>query len=375
MMAAHSLIQPEEISMNSIDRIRSLGTIALLGSSLLAACGGGDSGPAAAAAAVPVSGIAATGAAIANGVVTLKCVAGGTASATTGADGSFSVDAAGATLPCVARVDYKDGAGAAQKLHTFVLAPGTANITPVTDLIVSRLYGGTAADAFDKFDPTANKAITAVSIKAAADTVKAYLKNTLGVDTANLPDDPIGTRFTAKAGSTDGDKADKVLDDLQAKLKASGKKLGDAENDVAKSGAGDSTSPSGSSTLTVAAASKTSRNGVYAVVGGLFTDGTDFGFNGNTSNGLFETEVSLTAGGSVKQAHVWYFDGNNVIKFFGCDNKAVTCSGISYSAALKQITLSNVAWPEVTTSFGKASDVIVGGGETLTVNGTLSVAK
>jgi hypothetical protein len=202
----------------------------------LVACSGGGSAalPTTAAPTSTLTGIAATGAAIASGSVTLKCVSGTSTAATTGTDGSFNIDASAVTLPCVGRVDYKDASGAAQKLHTFISATGTANITPVTELLVASLTGGTAVDAFDKFDATKAKAFTAAQLKAAADAVKTYLKNTLGVDTTNLPDDPVGTKFVATAGSTAGDKADKVLDDLAAKLKTGGKKLGDAVADVAK---------------------------------------------------------------------------------------------------------------------------------------------
>ena len=84
-----------------------------------------------------VSGTAATGAAIASGTVTLKCVAGTSGVVTTNTDGSFSIDVSNATLPCVGRVDYKDAGGTARKLHTFIKAPGTANITPLTELLVA----------------------------------------------------------------------------------------------------------------------------------------------------------------------------------------------------------------------------------------------
>jgi hypothetical protein len=197
----------------------------------LLACGGGDL---VVVAPSTVSGIAATGAAIASGVVTLKCAGGSTSSPITGTDGSFSLDVSGATLPCLVRVDYKDAAGAAQKLHSIITAAGTVNITPVTELVVANVVGGSAADAFDKFDATAAKTVTASRVKTAATAVKTYLKNTFGIDTTDLPDDPIGTKFVAKAGSTTGDKADAVLDAIAAKLKTGTKKLADLVADVGK---------------------------------------------------------------------------------------------------------------------------------------------
>ncbi len=216
-------------------RIPSL-AIVVATASLLSACGGGDGGSAATA---TVSGTAATGAAIAAGTVTLKCVAGTSAAVTTNSDGSFTIDVSNATLPCIGRVDYKDAAGIARKLHTFIKATGTANITPLTELLVASLTGGAANNAFDNFDGTAVKGFTAVQLKAAVDAVKAYLQTVLGVDTSNLGDDPIGTKFAAKTGTSDGDKFDKILDDLKAKLVTAGKQLADAETDV---GTGASTS-------------------------------------------------------------------------------------------------------------------------------------
>ena len=227
-------------------RIPSL-AIVITAASLLSACGGGDGS---AVASATVSGTAATGVAIASGTVTLKCVAGTSGVVTTNTDGSFSIDVSSATLPCVGRVDYKDAGGIARKLHTFIKATGIANITPVTELLVASLTGGAASNAFDNFDGTAVKGFTAAQIKAAADAVKAYLQTILGVDINNLGDDPIGTKFAAKTGNSDGDKFDKILDDLKAKLVTAGKQLADAETDV---GSGASTGSSVGCTGKVAA--------------------------------------------------------------------------------------------------------------------------
>jgi hypothetical protein len=193
-----------------------------LSASLLSACGGGyDTSSVAASTTANVTGTAATGTAIAGGAVTLNCVYGKTMIASSGADGSFTVDAAGVTFPCVARVEYKDSGGVAQQLHSFVTGAGYANINPVTDLLVANLTGSASLDAFDKFDATKASALTAAQVTAAAAKVKAYLK-TLGVDTTNLPDDPITAKLAAKNGTTPGDAFDKVLDDIKTRLAAAG---------------------------------------------------------------------------------------------------------------------------------------------------------
>ncbi|CAN5605271.1 hypothetical protein BH11PSE7_BH11PSE7_17770 [soil metagenome] len=216
----------------NLTRFFKAATSAVITAAVLTACGGGDSAPAANAGA-SVSGTAATGAAIASGTVTLKCVSGTTSAATTGTDGSFTVDVSSVTLPCVARVEYKNALGATVQLHSVVTAAGTANITPLTDLLVAKLASSSAASAFDTFTATTGRALTAAQIKTAADAVKAYLV-TLGVDVTNFPADPIGTKFVAKNASTDGDATDKLLDALKTKLGT--KSITDAETEINSAG-------------------------------------------------------------------------------------------------------------------------------------------
>jgi hypothetical protein len=347
--------------------------LAAFTAAILAACGGGDSAPAPTATST-VSGTAATGAAIASGTVTLKCVSGTTSAATTGTDGSFTVDVTSVTLPCVAKVEYKNGAGATAQLYSVITAAGTTNITPLTDLLVAKLSGGSAASAFEGFTATTGKSLTAAQIKTAADAVKAYLV-TLGVDVTNFPADPIGTKFVAKNGSTDGDAIDKLLDALKSKLGT--KSLADAETEINKSASTDTGSASTTNTLTVTAASNSARNGNFIVSGAQFAGtGTDFGFTGQTSDGKFEGEVLLSASGAVKQAHLWYYLDGGVIKFFGCDNADVKCLAISYNATTKIINFNAPTLQEVTTSFGRSGpDMLVPSGESIVVNGTLSLAK
>jgi hypothetical protein len=200
--------------VNPINRVWLLAAVAI---GLLSGCGGG--GSATSTPSATVSGTAASGAAIALGTVTLKCVSGTAPVVTTGTDGSFSIDISGVSLPCVGRVDYKDRTAAIQKLHTFISAAGTANITPVTELLLATLMGRTAADAFDTFDASKSAAVTAAQVTAAIATVKTYL-TALGVATANFPADPVGTKLKAAVGGAGGDDFDKVLDDLAAKLLA-----------------------------------------------------------------------------------------------------------------------------------------------------------
>jgi len=221
----------------------------------LTACGGGGGGSTGPDGTVSrVTGVAATGLAIDNGRVTLKCVTGTTSATATGTDGSFSIDVSSVTLPCVARVTYTDSANAQKKLHSLVSTTGNVNITPVTDLLVAKLSNGPAAAAFDSFDAVKVKSYTKDQVSAATATVKTYLHD-LGVDTSKLPDDVIGNTFKAATSSTKGDDFDKVLDDLKGKLESNQMNQEGAEHDVTFGPLAPASAPTTAASAPTAAAS------------------------------------------------------------------------------------------------------------------------
>lgn len=340
----------------------------------VSACGGGGSGGSGT---VKVSGVAATGAAIASGAVTLKCASGASYTTITGTDGKFSIDVSSQALPCLAQVSYVDGAGATQKLRSIVTTAGNANITPVTELVVANLTGGTAASAFDSFNANTVKGYTASNITAAVAAVKTYISG-LGVSVTNFPTDPIGVAFVPARTGVTGDAVDAILDSLKVQLGST--TLDQAVAAVAAT----STTPSGGGnttgstiaalgTLTVSNASLASRNGNYAPTGGLFTGTGETGFNGSTADNKFEMEVVWASNATIKRAHIWFSDGvGNNTKFFGCDGGAIPCTGVVYEPLMKQVWLTKVAWKEVNPSLnGAGADTLVSGGETLTVDATL----
>lgn len=123
-----------------------------------------------------------------------------------------------------------------------------------------------------------------------------------------------------------------------------------------------------SNVLTVSGATTASRNGAYTIKGGRYTNFppnlTDFGFNGNTADTKFETEVAVTSANAIRNAAIWYYDANNAISFFGCGgNRATACTAVTFDAATQTITITNANW------------VKDGGTETLTVNGTIVIPK
>jgi mono/diheme cytochrome c family protein len=205
--------------------------IGLLASTVavLTACGGGGTGNGTGS---TVSGVAATGMAIADGQVSLKCAVGSAGPTTTQADGSFSIDVSKVTLPCLARVDYVDSAGAKKKLHSVVPSAGNVNITPLTDMVVANLSAnGIAASAYDTLDASQAQGFTSERIKTATQVVKTKLSSIV-VDVTHLPDDVIGTKLIAATASRKGDSHDHVLDDLQSKLHEHGKTLEDIETEM-----------------------------------------------------------------------------------------------------------------------------------------------
>ena len=181
---------------------------ALCVATILAACGGGTSTP------IPtITGLAATGGALANATVTAKCTSGPSVSGTTGADGPFSLKLGGGqTVPCLLQVS-----SGTVILHGFAAEAGRINVTPLTDLVISKALGSDAASAFAGFDAGKGAAINAGLV-----TAKSYVKTEVTALTGGAPSgDPLTGVFKI------GDADDKVLDNLSAALVAAGKKLDD----------------------------------------------------------------------------------------------------------------------------------------------------
>lgn len=188
----------------------------LAAASLLVACGGGT--------APSISGVAATGAAVANATVTAKCANSVPVTGTTGADGSFSLSLTeGQQAPCLLQVK-KD----TLTLHGFAGETGRANVTPLTDLVVSAALGagGDAAAAFSAFDATKGNTIKS-GLAQAKLAVKALVKDATGSE-------PAGDILTGvfKVGDAD----DKVLDDFNAAKTLAGRSDDDLKKAVTYAG-------------------------------------------------------------------------------------------------------------------------------------------
>ena len=144
--------------------------LALVVTAALAACGGGGSD---APTSITIAGKAAgKGTAMARATIDVKCTAGsGTIPA--GDDGAYTITIAQASLPCVLRA-----AGTTDTLHSVVAGSGntgtyTANITPLTEMVVAKVAGASPASFYAGVSATT--AVPASAVSQAVDYVKTAL--------------------------------------------------------------------------------------------------------------------------------------------------------------------------------------------------------
>ncbi len=192
----------------------------------LTACGGGSSsGSAAAPGAASVTGVAASGAPIVDGLVTLTCGGAGEAAKTVAPNastGAFTFTLDNCSAPYVLSIAGTIGDSQGTLVSVLAAAPAagvttTANITPITNAIAATL-----ASTGDPLDLIANistekAGLTAVLISARRDALAAALADTLVA--AGLPAtfDLIGGTFSA-----DRTGMDKLLDNIKVQVTPAG---------------------------------------------------------------------------------------------------------------------------------------------------------
>lgn len=197
--------------------------IILSSSIVLAACGGGSAAPGATtpATSVPlsISGVAATGAAISGGAISVQC-ATGTGTATTNKDGSYTVTISNGVAPCLIKVSATDALGSTTNLFSAVESgQTTANITPLTQMIVAAALGGDPATAFAAgVSGTTTTNLSSTALSAAVTKIQQVATN-LGLDLAGA--DPLKATLQAATDNAAGDSQDKVIDGLMAALRSS----------------------------------------------------------------------------------------------------------------------------------------------------------
>ncbi len=210
--------------------------IALAAACALVACGGGASDPAGStgggsgggsASTLTLSGTAATGAAIAHAPIAAKC-GNGAGSATTAADGSYTIAIAGGALPCV--IEVRPASGAALRSVADGSGSGsgsvTVNVTPLTELVAARLAGGSPAELYASFDAAAQGKLSTPALNAAIAAIAAALQGV--VDLAGV--NPVTDTLVI------GNPLDRKLDALQLALASARISLADVVAAVAAAG-------------------------------------------------------------------------------------------------------------------------------------------
>lgn len=191
-------------------------TWALIGGAVavLTACGGGSTEPAAPVtpSSVTIGGTAAKGLALAGATVSVKC-ATGTGTATTAANGSYSLTITGAALPCALRVVGTEGS----TFHSLLSGGAstgsfTANLTPLTDLLVARAAGAVPATFYAGFVAASAPSASAVT-QALAD-LRTMVAGVVDLTAVN----PISDALVAANGSNAGNALDQKIDQLMAAL-------------------------------------------------------------------------------------------------------------------------------------------------------------
>ena len=147
-----------------------------------------------------LEGTAAIGAAIVDGTVTARCANGSsfTQAVKTDSDGSWSGTIDSEALPCALQVS---GGTPAVTLHSYTSAPGTVNITPLTDLVLALATLQTPQDWFNDFSGDS------VDIGTASGTLlDKFAGNGFDIPSTG---NPFTTPFTTNGAGWDG-----LLDDI-----------------------------------------------------------------------------------------------------------------------------------------------------------------
>lgn len=196
--------------------------LSLVTAAVLAACGGGGGGDSPAPAATLLSGVAATGGALAGATVTVIDSDTSTAdkTVTTGADGGYTIDVSGLKAPLLLRVNATVQGGALVLVAVVptltAAASNTANVTPLTNAVAALVAPGGDASALATADALkllsvaslANASTLLVNTLAGDPVIKAALGNGF---------DPLSTAFKADGSGIDG-----VLDKLDISVSGSG---------------------------------------------------------------------------------------------------------------------------------------------------------
>ncbi len=187
---------------------------------LVSACGGSSGSGASEADTVRLSGTAAVGAALNDAAVEVKC-ANGSGTAKTASDGTYALNVPGGRLPCVIAVTQEVN-GVSVTLHSVTEAgtssdgvtQATANVTPLTELIVAQLSAGLPSAFFASVSSGAT--ISTAQLQQATSTILAALSAEAGINATAI--DPFKAPLVAAGGGRTGNAYDQLLDQLGTKV-------------------------------------------------------------------------------------------------------------------------------------------------------------
>ena len=213
---------------NHIKGFARLAIAAAIGAALTACGGGGGSSPNASttsqpttAAAGSMTGTVAIGTALTGATVTVTDANGKTVSATSGANGAYSVSLTGLSAPLL--ITAADPSGVSGTLYSVVSsanttngAPVTANVTPLTTAVAALM-----TESGNPADLAGNAlAITSSAVTAAETTLDAAIAPILSANSVPASFDPIGSAFTPNQAG-----ADAVIDSVAVTPSVSGSGL------------------------------------------------------------------------------------------------------------------------------------------------------
>lgn len=178
----------------------------------LAACGGGGGGSGSESGGgggggsplvSTLSGVAAVGTPIVNGIVNVICASGGSLTTTTGStNGIWQVNLTDQSFPCAVEVSGGtiNGVTNTTPYHSIASTSGTVNITPLTDLIVANLVGSATPSTWFaglSSNPISLSTITQARINASFGNMVSALYGLTPLSENN----PITTPFTPTPGN------------------------------------------------------------------------------------------------------------------------------------------------------------------------------
>jgi hypothetical protein len=191
----------------------------------LISCGGGGGDPGPFVLTTPktlsLEGTAATGLAIMNAPVGIKCSTGETTT-TTDDDGNYKVTISGGEGPCVLQVTDPVSK---LTLHSLTeKGSARANINPITELVAANLFRRAPVEVFRSFGQADSERVVSASVREATERVRSAVIELIGTnDLASV--DPMTVKMEAASPAKTGDAFDRKLDVLMTTLTASGKRI------------------------------------------------------------------------------------------------------------------------------------------------------